>query len=199
MSTMSRASFAGRFAFLRVPAALALLAASTGAAHAQQGVSVVRGTVVDEQQGVLPGVTVVATHDESGRFQQTVTGASGAWFLPNLLPGPYTLSAELAGFNRFVREGVTLEVGVTTTIDVTMSIGALEETVTVSGEAPLVDLSSSQVGATSPKRSFSICPRPRATSPGSSPCCPACRSFRRPAPTPPTCGSTARTAAACCS
>ena len=66
MSTMSKASFAGRFAFLRVPAALALLAASTGAAHAQQGVSVVRGTVVDEQQGVLPGVTVVATHDESG-------------------------------------------------------------------------------------------------------------------------------------
>lgn len=146
MSTMLKASFAGRFAFLHVPAALVLLAASTGTAHSQQGVSIVRGTIGDEQQGVLPGVTVVATHDESGRFQQTVTGASGVYLISNLLPGPYTLTAELAGFNRFVREGVTLEVGVTTTIDVTMSIGALEETVTVAGEAPLVDLSSSQVG-----------------------------------------------------
>ena len=146
MSTMLKASFAGRFAFLHVPAALALLAASAGTAHSQQGVSIVRGTIGDEQQGVLPGVTVVATHDDSGRFQQTVTGASGVYLISNLLPGPYTLTAELAGFNRFVREGVTLEVGVTTTIDVTMSIGALEETVTVAGEAPLVDLSSSQVG-----------------------------------------------------
>ena len=94
-------------------ACFALLVAGAGRAEAQAGAAVLRGQVVDAQQGVLPGVRLVATHSETGAVRQTLTGGEGTYNIANLAPGAYTLVTELQGFRRFVREGLVLEVGVT--------------------------------------------------------------------------------------
>ena len=111
-----------------------------------QGTSAIRGVVSDEQGGVLPGATVLATHEETGTFRETVTGPGGEYSLASLQPGPYTLSARLAGFRELITENIVLQVGPTVQIDLALQIGALEESLTVTGESPLVDLTSAQVG-----------------------------------------------------
>ena len=107
-----------------------------------QGTSAIRGVVSDEQGGVLPGATVLATHEETGTFRETVTGPGGEYSLASLQPGPYTLSARLAGFRELITENIVLQVGPTVQIDLALQIGALEESLTVTGESPLVDLTS---------------------------------------------------------
>jgi hypothetical protein len=114
--------------------------------HAQQATAAIRGRVTDAQQGVLPGVTVVATHQDSGVFRQTITGPDGTYSMQGLPPGPYRVSAELSGFQRTTREGVSLVLGLTQALDLTLQVGSLEQTVTVTGVAPQVDLTASQVG-----------------------------------------------------
>jgi hypothetical protein len=122
-----------------------LLTLIVGSAHAQQaGGSAIRGRVVDPQQGVLPGVAIVATHLESGTFRETTTGPDGTYFITGIVPGPYRITGELQGFRRFTQD-VRLQIGETTTIDLRLEIGALAESVTVTGEAPLVDFTSTQV------------------------------------------------------
>ena len=111
-----------------------------------QGTSAIRGVVSDEQGGVLPGATVLATHDETGTFRETITGPGGEYSLASLQPGPYTLTARLAGFRELITENIVLQVGPTVQIDLALQIGALEESLTVTGESPLVDLTSAQVG-----------------------------------------------------
>ena len=111
-----------------------------------QGTSAIRGIVSDEQGGVLPGATVLATHDETGTFRETITGPGGEYSLASLQPGPYTLTARLAGFRELITENIVLQVGPTVQIDLSLQIGALEESLTVTGESPLVDLTSAQVG-----------------------------------------------------
>ena len=125
-----------------------LLTLIVGSAHAQQaGGSAIRGRVVDPQQGVLPGVAIVATHLESGTFRETTTGPDGTYFITGIVPGPYRITGRLQGFRRFTQD-VRLQIGETTTIDLTLEIGTLAESVTVTGEAPLVDFTSTQVGGT---------------------------------------------------
>ena len=111
-----------------------------------QGTSAIRGIVTDEQGGVLPGATVLATHEDTGTFRETITGPEGEYLLASLQPGPYTLTARLAGFRELNTENIVLQVGPTVQIDLSLQIGALEESLTVTGESPLVDLTSAQVG-----------------------------------------------------
>ncbi len=128
-------------------ASLALaLSFAVAAPSFAQGVSAIRGVVADEQGGVLPGATVVATHDETGTFRETVTGPEGEYSLASMQPGPYTLVARLAGFRELITENIVLQVGPTVQINLALQIGALEESLTVTGESPLVDLTSAQVG-----------------------------------------------------
>ncbi|MBI2188787.1 MAG: TonB-dependent receptor [Acidobacteria bacterium] len=116
-----------------------------GFAEAQQaGGSAVRGRAVDAQQGVLPGVAIVATHMENGTFRETTTGPDGTYFITGIVPGPYRITAELQGFRRFTQD-VRLQIGETTTVDLRLEVGALTESVTVTAEAPLVDITSTQV------------------------------------------------------
>jgi hypothetical protein len=125
--------------------ALGLLCAVVPLALAQ-GTSSIRGVVVDEQGGVLPGVTVTGTHAETGLFRLTVTGPEGQFALPNLQPGLNQVTAELQGFRQLITEDIVLAVGLTAQINLTLLIGELEESVTVTGTSPLVDLTSAQVG-----------------------------------------------------
>jgi hypothetical protein len=113
---------------------------------AQQGTSSVGGKVVDQGGGVLPGVTVVFTNEDTGLSREVVTGADGSYFVSQVNPGRYRVSAQLEGFKTLERRGIALEVGRTVELDLGLEVGALQETVTVTSEAPMVDTTSAQVG-----------------------------------------------------
>ena len=119
---------------------------AAGVAWAQQGTADLRGRVVDQQGGVLPGVTIVVRHQDSGLFRETVSGTDGSFLLSAMTPGVYEVSAELPGFKQYQQRGVRLEVGRTAQISLTLEVGGLTESVTVSGEAPLVDTTSKEIG-----------------------------------------------------
>ena len=131
---------------LRMAGWLMVLVLSATAAAAQQGTSELRGRVIDEQGAVLPGVTVTVTNQATGMFRTTVSGADGSFIASGLVPGTYRATAELTGFKTFDRGELRLEVGKTTSIDVTMSVGGLEETVSVTATSPIVDLTSKELG-----------------------------------------------------
>src|SRR5438874_10346900 len=123
-----------------------LLLALALPAIAQQGTAELGGRVVDETGAALPGVAIVITNEESGVYRDIVTGADGNYFAPQLIPGRYKISAKLASFKTFERGGLIAAVGKTLTINITMAVGTLEETVRVTAESPLVDTTSAKVG-----------------------------------------------------
>src|SRR4029078_10731125 len=88
-----------------VLAVLLLCAAPAGAQLAQ---GELRGVVTDESSAVMPGVTVTATHLETGTTRTTVTAENGSYFMPAMPLGTYKVTAELQGFANVVREGFTL-------------------------------------------------------------------------------------------
>jgi hypothetical protein len=119
-------------------AALAFVLALPALAHAQ---SAFAGIVKDATGAVLPGVTVEASSPvliEQSR--SATTDASGAYRIENLRPGTYVLTFTLPGFQSTKREGVELPSNFTSTINAELKVGAVEETVTVSGASPVVDV-----------------------------------------------------------
>ncbi|MGE3276699.1 MAG: carboxypeptidase regulatory-like domain-containing protein [Vicinamibacterales bacterium] len=129
--------------FLRrvVVMACGALLASLGTADAQQ-TGTLSGVVRDAQGGVLPGVTVTVNGEALiGGPRVSVTGAAGSYQFAALPPGSYDLTYELAGFAPLRREGVDVRVAQVSRVDVELGVGTLEETVTVSGESPVVDVS----------------------------------------------------------
>ncbi len=128
--------------------AVALLLGAGTAANAQQGRAELRGSVTDEQGGALPGVSILITNQDTGTFREIVSSGDGSFFAGQLLPATFRISAQLPGFNSFERIDFAIGVGRTLDLDIVMTIGAIEETITVSGAAPLVDLTSSEVGGT---------------------------------------------------
>jgi hypothetical protein len=116
------------------------------AAAAQQGTAELRGRVMDQQGAVLPGVSVVVRHQESGLFREAVTSADGSFLMSGMTPGVYEVSAELSGFKKYTQRDVRLEVGKTTPVELRFEVGGLTESVTVSAEAPLVDTTSQELG-----------------------------------------------------
>lgn len=130
-----------------IPAVVAgLLIVSGGSAASQQAQSSLQGRIVDESGAVLPGVVVVVTHQQTGMFRQVVSNEDGSYYVTGIVPGVYRVTAELQGFKKYERPDVVLEIGRTTTLDIRLEVGLLEETVTVTGEAPLVDVTSKQIG-----------------------------------------------------
>ncbi|MBI3048212.1 MAG: TonB-dependent receptor [Acidobacteria bacterium] len=103
------------------------------------------GTVSDATGGVLPGVTVTAVHEASGNTFVGVTDERGAFRLP-VRTGVYRLTLELSGFATLTRSGVELLVGQTAVVNLQMAPSAIQESVTVTGEAPLLDVTQSSMG-----------------------------------------------------
>jgi hypothetical protein len=103
------------------------------------------GAVTDSTGGVLPGVTITAVHDASGNTFTAVTDERGEFRLP-VRVGSYRITAELSGFTT-VNRTVQILIGQTLPVAMQMSPSAVQETVTVTGEAPLVDTTGSTVGA----------------------------------------------------
>src|SRR5262245_9428987 len=117
-------------------------------AHAQQGTGALRGRVVDQQKAVLPGVGVIARNEASGMFREIVSGEDGSFFMSALTPGSYQVEGQLPGFKKYQRAGVRVEVGKTQDIEVQLEVGAVDESVTVTAEAALVDTTSKELGGT---------------------------------------------------
>src|SRR5262245_46640020 len=111
-----------------------------------QATAQINGTVSDTSGAVLPGVTVVAIQSDTGFRRETVTDAEGAYALLNLPIGPYRLEASLQGFRSFVQTGIVLQVSSNPVIKVTLELGQLSETLTVEGQAPLVETRNPAVG-----------------------------------------------------
>ncbi|MGE3274817.1 MAG: carboxypeptidase regulatory-like domain-containing protein [Vicinamibacterales bacterium] len=127
-------------------AALALCLASVSPAGAQdQGR--LQGIITDAQQATLPGVTVTATSPALIGTQTAISEVDGRYRFPSLPPGRYTLTFELSGFQTVRRENIVLALGQTLNVDMSMQLATLQETVTVTGEAPIVDVSSTKVGS----------------------------------------------------
>jgi predicted outer membrane repeat protein len=123
--------------FLLVPASQAL---------AQGGRAEINGTVVDSAKAVLPGVTVTAINQDTGLERSAVTGVEGKFTIPTLLPGTYTLKAELQGFQLTNLTGIVVNVGQELTVNMTMQVAGVAETITVTGTSPLVEATSSRIG-----------------------------------------------------
>ena len=121
------------FAFLFVIISLCTPAA------AQETRARITGVVSDGQGAVVPGVTVTALNTDTNVSTEAVTNASGAFTIQQLVPGPYRITAALQGFKTFVREGIELHTAETVTVNVPLTVGALEETVTVSAQTTAIE------------------------------------------------------------
>jgi Carboxypeptidase regulatory-like domain/TonB-dependent Receptor Plug Domain len=113
---------------------------------AQQGTAQIAGKVSDEQGAFLPGVSVVVTNEETGVFREVTTSSEGTYVVAQIVPGTYKVSAKLTGFRTMDRSGLILQVGTTLTINLALPVGGIEESVTVTGQSPLVDTTSARVG-----------------------------------------------------
>jgi len=131
-----------------VALALAWLPALVASPAAQGSASgVIAGTVRDAQGGVLPGVTVTLRNVESGVLRSAVTEGDGMYRLPGLPPGRYDLVAELPGFANAEVRDVTITIGLELQRDLTMQLQTLQETVSVTAEAPVVETTQTEVSA----------------------------------------------------
>ena len=123
----------------RIIALTATLALVAGSALGQI-TGTILGSINDDSGGVLPGTSVTITSDAlPGGPQTAVTDASGGYRFPNLPPGDYTMTVELSGFGTYIEEGLEVRVGGTTERRVALSLATVAETVTVTGETPVVD------------------------------------------------------------
>jgi hypothetical protein len=125
-----------------------VMSAVSSSAEAQAQSGEIFGKVVDETGGVIPGVTVTLTSPSLITPQTAVTVESGAYRFPNIPIGTYTVSFDLPGFSRFVRENVRIETGFNAEINAQLRVSSVQETVTVSGAAPVVDTRSTTTGQT---------------------------------------------------
>jgi hypothetical protein len=139
-------------AVLIVLSSLFLLATASFAQEAAIG-----GTITDQTGGVLPGVVVRAINEANGNSFEAVTDTTGKYLIPVRI-GAYRIGAELAGFASVERRGVEVQVGQQVTLNLQLSPATLQESVTVTGEAPLVDTTQSNLGSNIDSRQVSDLP-----------------------------------------
>jgi carboxypeptidase family protein/TonB-dependent receptor-like protein len=113
---------------------------------AQGGRAEINGTVTDAQKAVLPGVTVTVTNEETGLMREAITDGTGRYVIPQLLPGPYTIKADLSGFQPMTRSNMVVRVGEELTVPLSLSLAGVTETLVVTAEAPLVESTSNRIG-----------------------------------------------------
>ena len=127
---------------------LVLFSAASQQAIGQTTGGTLRGTVNDSTGAVVENAVVVATNEASGAKFETTSGSAGLYSFPNLLVGNYTVSFEHAGFKKVIRKNVTISANHVTDADALLEVGAVTTTVEVMGSADMVELTSSQLGAT---------------------------------------------------
>src|SRR6195256_5837709 len=132
----------------RSSAFLLVLLLLPSSAHAQFA-GAITGVVKDASGGVLPGVTVEAASPALiEKVRSVVTGDTGQYRIVDLRPGIYSVTFTLPGFSSVKREGIELTGTFVATVNADLKVGALEETITVTGETPVVDVQSVKVQQT---------------------------------------------------
>jgi hypothetical protein len=128
--------------------ALVMLVAWVAPAHAQTTGATLQGTIADEQGAVLPGVSITITNTETGWNRVIATDARGSYRAAALPPGAYEMKVEMSGFATELRSGMTVTIGQEVTINLTLKLSTVQETVTVTGDVPLVETTKTSMGTT---------------------------------------------------
>ncbi len=131
---------------LRCIAITVLCAFPAVSAFAQEFRGTITGRVTDSQAASIPNAKIVVTLINTGGRSQTSTGADGLYTVPFLAPGVYRLEAEASGFKRHVRDGIEVNAGDRVGIDIELALGQLNETITVTSEASMLDTTSATAG-----------------------------------------------------
>src|SRR5262249_23944376 len=122
-----------------------LLLTYAWSAFAQTDRGTITGTVSDPTRAVIPGASVVATNAETGAIYETVSTETGNFTLAQLPSVIYQLSAELPGFKKYIRDGLTVQAAQTIRIDVGFEVGSNTESVTVEADSPLLKTESGEL------------------------------------------------------
>ena len=135
-----------------------VLAAAVEPLLAQSGRGTITGTVQDGTGALVPGAEVTITNKGNGVEVKAVTTSTGVYRAPYLEPGTYHVSAALKGFKTAVRDNVPVLLTQTVTLDFTLEIGEVTDTVTVSAEAPLLESSTAEIGINATEKEFHTWP-----------------------------------------
>lgn len=139
---------------LRRFAVMAVLACAGRLLIAQTDNGAIRGTVQDSTGAAISGAAVTATNVATGVQSSTVTGDAGNYNFPQVRAGMYTVSVEQTGFKKLIRENVRVEVAGVSALDLTLEVGGITESVTVSSAAPQLKAESSSVATGVNPQSF---------------------------------------------
>src|SRR5215471_13400242 len=142
----------------RVCAALAFVVTAALSVSAQDFRGQITGRISDPSGARLPGVTVTITNVATNVATPTTTNGEGEYAIPFLTPGTYTVTVELSGFKKVVREGVEVRVADKIGLDVTLEVGKVEETVSVTAEPPLLETASGSTGQVIDEKRISMMP-----------------------------------------
>ena len=112
---------------------------------AQSDRGTITGTVADASGAVLPGVSIIAVNSETGTRYETVATETGNYALNQLPAGEYEINAELPGFRKYVRRGITVLVGQTLRIDIGLAVGSQTEEISITADAPLLKTESGEL------------------------------------------------------
>jgi trimeric autotransporter adhesin len=126
-----------------VVGALLLGAATEGRAQSFQGG--IRGAIRDSQ-GVIPGATVTLKNEATNVSRETQSNSAGEYSFPAVDPGTYTLKASVSGFRTFEQKGIRVGTQQFVALDITLEVGAIAETVTVTGQSPIIETSNASTG-----------------------------------------------------
>jgi hypothetical protein len=143
---------------------LSLLLSSASLAFAQavtSGTGAINGRVTDASDAVMPGVTVTITAPQQMGARTTVTDSDGTYRFTAVTPGDYTVVFELAGFSTIRNEGIRVSLGFTASVNAELKVASLQESVTVTGQSPVVDTSATQIGNTFDAKQLSALPTSR--------------------------------------
>src|SRR2546426_1363385 len=142
-----------------IVSALLLLVGSAASVDAQQFTGGVRGAVRDAN-GVIPGVTVTLTNEATNISREVVTNEVGQYNFPAVPPGTYTLKSQITGYKTFESKGLTVGTQQFVTLDVLLAVGGIEESITVTGQSPLIDTSTASTGGVLDRQALEVLPAP---------------------------------------
>ena len=136
----------GQVAILGSALLIAGITIAPSTAHAQAVTGTLLGNVTDESGGGIPGATVTARETQTNTSRTAVTNEVGYYIFSSLQNGTYTVEVELEGFKKVVRPNVKLDVNTTARVDLKLEVGALNETLTVTAESPLLQTDRTDTG-----------------------------------------------------
>ena len=146
------------------PLALCSLLFSASLTFAQavtSGTGAINGKVTDASEAVMPGVTVTITSPQQMGARTAVTDVDGNYRFTAVTPGDYVVAFELAGFGSVRNEGIRVSLGFTATVNAELKVASLQESVTVTGQSPVVDTAATQIGTTFSAAQLSALPTSR--------------------------------------